>query len=136
MIYAHTDMSLNRRRKVSTHTYILRTYKGRKLKEVTYISNETDTVQAEMDSIVKLLNWCNGKKMSGIRIYTDNSSIVNAVNGIYNHKFDVSYLKHMLRITDSKLKWKSRRKNSEADRLCKQKMGVVINRLNNKQKVI
>ncbi len=132
MMFAHTDMSLNRQRGISTHSYIVRTYKGRKLKEVSYISHETDTIKAEMDSLVKLLNWCNSKKIKNVRIYTDSKAIVDAIHGNINHKFDVSYLKYMLKITNSKIKWKTRKRNTEADKLCKKAMGVVINRLNNK----
>lgn len=129
MIFAHTDTSL--KNGVSTHSYILRTYSGKKLKEVIYVSHETNTIQAEMDSIVKLLNWCSSKKINKIRVYTDSKRIVNAVNSEYEYKFDVSYLKHMLNKTESVIKWKPRTRNIEADRLCRKHMKVVMNRINN-----
>lgn len=128
-MFAHSDASL--KNGIATHSYILRTYKGRKVKEIAYVSHETNSVKAEIDSLVKLLNYCASKNYKGLKIYSDCKPVVDSCNNKAKLKIDTSYLKHMLNSTGSKIKWKSRLKNSEADQCCRKLMKVVQNRINN-----
>ena len=126
-LFAHSDASF--KNGISTHSYILRTYSGRKIKETSYVGYESDSMKAEIDSLVKLLNYCAAKDYRGLKIYSDCKHVVDACYDRCDLKLDITYLKHMLKKTKSKLKWKPREFNSEADRCAKKLMRSVENKM-------
>ena len=126
-MFAHSDASW--KNGISTHSYILRTKSGRKVKKISYVGYEEDSMKAEIDSLVKCLNDCAANKYYGLVIYTDCKNIVDACYNKCKLKNDITYLKHMLKKTRSELTWKPRSRNKEADRSARNLMRRVESKL-------
>lgn len=114
---AETDASL--KDGYSTHSFWLKDWKGKTLFEKRFNGIETKSTEAELHTIIKLLQFINEREMVKVRIYTDCKHIVDATTNINKGKIDVTYLKHLLKITNSKLIWTPRDNNKRCDENCK-----------------
>ena len=103
----------------STHSYILQTWEGKIIKERKFTGFADKPSEAELQTIETLLQYCLDKGFDKIKIYTDCQSIVNAIKNDRNENIDVTYLKFLLKQTNSKLRWVKRDKVARCDYNCR-----------------
>ncbi|MCM3387218.1 hypothetical protein M3649_03615 [Ureibacillus chungkukjangi] len=125
---AYTDTSV--KGNITTISYVLMSWKGRTIKKESFKGLEDKSFQSEIDSIIKLLTYCSKKNYKGVRIFTDCKNIQLMLDGEIKGSVDISYLKHLLRLTESKVKYKNR-KHNKAHKLCYNHMKAIENRMNN-----
>lgn len=114
---AITDASVKNGR--STHSYCLTTWNGKVIAERKFNGLADRSTEAELNTIECLLKYCLDKGFNKIKIYSDCQRVVDAVNNGTNKGIDVTYLKHLLKVTNSKLRWTSRKNVTRCDRNCK-----------------
>lgn len=115
---AYTDASF-KSGQCAGHGFVIKR-KGKVLYERRYSSNEDNSVQAELNTIIKLLQFAIEKDLKNIRIRTDYKNFVklskrNRVS--YRGNIDCRYLYLLLKQTNSKIEWVSRDKNELCDEL-------------------
>lgn len=90
-----------------------------------------DTVAAEMLSVVNVLAKCKKMMIKNVTIHTDSVSVVGLVGKNYNknqqvsksykkYQFLISKIKTLLKAVEGTVKWVSRKRNTVADKLCRE----------------
>lgn len=134
MLKVYTDASW--KDGVSSHHYYVKK-SGKKIKKRTFLSqaNQTPT-QAEAMTIIEALKFYYKKGVNNLVIFTDCKRIVEQVyyvpeeNEEVVENSDVQYIKHMLKVMNSELKWIPRETRSitKADTECRKMMKTKFRR--------
>ena len=118
MLFAETDAGFKNGR--STHSYIIRNKQGRKIFQRSFYHFEERSVEAEIHSIVKLLQKISELGYSKVEIRTDCKAIVTAVNsGRSSKNVDVDYLLFLLKTNSCTLVHVPRNQNKDCDTNCR-----------------
>lgn len=103
----------------SYHAFTIKDWNGRILFEKKFRGFETKSTEAELGTMIKALQFIREKGFKKVRILTDCLSIVEGVRNGGHENIDVSYLKFLLRETNSTIKWIPRKANKRCDSLCR-----------------
>jgi len=128
MIKIYTDSSY--KDGISTHHYFV--MKGNKrIKRRTFIGFDESSNKAEATTIIKALQMALKKGWEDVMIHTDSLVTVFGVkHGKFNNE-DFRYISHLLKVTNSDIKWKNRRhyRIKKADTECRKMMRTKLRRV-------
>lgn len=103
----------------ASHCFIVKR-KGKILHQRKYSSYERTSAQAELNTAIKLLQFCLEKSIRNVTVRTDFKYLADSVNeGLVSKRGNINtdYLKVLLKQTNSKIEWISRNKNKVCDGL-------------------
>lgn len=113
----YVDASYNPKTGKSSHAFRLMTWDNKVIAQRTFTSYEDKSSESELHSIIKALQYALDKGFKGLKIFTDAKTIVSSVKSKNNTKSNIVYLRYLLKVTNSTLKFVTRDKNMGCDYL-------------------
>ena len=113
---AYTDASVGEG--YAVHSYILMDDEKITLKGLMKSGIEK-THLAELTSVIALLLHCQRNSINNITINTDSKSILELKETSTKHGKFIIWMRYLLRLTGSSIRWISRKENKVADKMCR-----------------
>lgn len=124
---AYTDASVAN--DYSVHSYVLFD-NDKVILQNCEIKNENDTQIAELHSVIMLLTECEKKSIKNIMVHTDNINVATTSDQHKKYGKLIKTMNELLKKTESKIKWVSRKLNKAAHKVC-ESVKKIINETNN-----